>query len=102
MFDPKDLKDIPPEVLEEMGINTSEQDLEVLENLASTISSMRKEAIDERRVSGIEEVWLAAEEAYIWMDDANRGEFSNARWAKPMAMNGPLTSDSGSRDAVKS
>ena len=102
MLAPDDLKDLPDEVLAEMGENTSTQNEEILHSLAGKIVSLRKEAIDERRASGIEELWLTCEEAYVGLDDANRGEFANARWAKPLAMNGPLTSESSRRDAIKS
>lgn len=97
-----DLQDLPDEVLEAMGETTPVQSAEILNSLAITIASLRKEAVDERRASGIEEVWLSAEEAYIGIDDANRSEFEGAGWAKPMAMNAPLTSSTSKRNEVRS
>lgn len=97
-----ELQDLPAEVLEAMGENTPLQDSETLHRLANTIVSLRTEAIDARKASGIEELWMQCEEAYIGIDDANRSEFANATWSKPMALNGPLTSESFRRDAVRS
>lgn len=42
--------------------------------LALTLKGKRKEAIDARRQSGIEEEWIEDEEAYQGIDDANRHE----------------------------
>lgn len=64
-----------------------------LDKLSVFIDSKRTEAIEARKSSGIESVWLSAEEAYLGIDDANRDQFSNARWAKPTSMAGPITLD---------
>ena len=55
------------------------------------IAVKRDEAKEARLSSGIETTWKEAEEAYIGMDEANRHEFADARWAKPLSMDGPLT-----------
>lgn len=64
-----------------------------LDKLSVFINSKRTEAVEARKTSGIETVWLSAEEAYLGIDDANRDQFSNARWAKPTSMAGPITVD---------
>ena len=46
-----------------------------LDALGIAIAAKRKAAIDARRDSGIESVWMAAEEAYLCIDDQNRGDF---------------------------
>jgi hypothetical protein len=73
-----------------------------LEALGNALSDKRREAVDARKASGIEEVWLACEEAYVGIDDANRHEFKAARWAKPMSMSGSPTEKSGPVDATRS
>jgi len=64
---------------------------------ANLICAKRKEAIDGRKESGIEDTWAAAEEAYHGIDDTNRHEFrgglSGNVWTKPTAMSGSLTRD---------
>lgn len=81
---------------------SDEQRAERLQDLGNVLSAKRKEAVDARRTSGIEDAWTAAEEAYVGMDDANRHEFANARWAKPASMSGSPTQSSVSRDATRS
>ena len=66
---------------------------ERLEALSAAIVQMRSEAVAARKSSGIEEVWMACEEAYLGIDDLNRGEFSRAKWAKPTSMSGPVTTN---------
>lgn len=67
----------------------------VLAAIGVEIASKRDEAKAARK--DIEGTWLDCEEAYIGIDDANRHEFTDGRWSKPMAMNGPVTT--GSRSA---
>lgn len=62
-----------------------------LDALSSAIAEKRDEAKSARQSSGIEQEWLAAEEAYLGIDDANRGEFQAAKWSKPMSVEGPVT-----------
>lgn len=73
-----------------------------LEVLGTALADKRREAVDARAASGIEEVWLSSEEAYVGIDDANRHEFKAARWAKPMSMSGGLTSNSTPTDPTRS
>jgi len=73
-----------------------------LEALSLAIAGKRAEAVTARKESGIEDVWMAAEEAYLCIDDANRGDFSKAKWAKPISMNGPVTKETINADPNKS
>lgn len=75
---------------------------ERLEALSNTIVQMRSEAVSARKSSGIEDIWMACEEAYLGIDDLNRGEFSNAKWAKPTSMQGPVTTNSIRGDSKRS
>jgi len=59
--------------------------------LAGRLVELRKEAVEGRKASGIEDVWKAAEEAYLGIDDVNRAQWEKAQWAKPTSMQGPLT-----------
>jgi hypothetical protein len=59
--------------------------------LAGRLVELRKEAVEGRKSSGIEDVWKAAEEAYLGIDDVNRAQWEKAQWAKPTSMQGPLT-----------
>jgi hypothetical protein len=68
--------DAPPAVLAAIGVQ---------------IAQKREEAKGARASSGIESTWRECEEAYLGIDDANRGEFADAKWAKPMSMDGPVT-----------
>lgn len=61
-----------------------------LEALAIALAALRSEAVRARRESGIEEEWRKAEEAYVGIDNANRGQRQNAKWIKPVSMTGPL------------
>lgn len=72
---------------------SDEQKKERLASIGMMIADKRKEAMDARKASGIEEVWLACEEAYLGIDDMNRHEFAKASWAKPTSINGPLMSN---------
>lgn len=75
---------------------------ERLEKLGNVLATKRKDAIDARKASGIEKVWEACEDAYLGMDDANRHEFKDAKWAKPNSMTGPITSESLYQDDSRS
>jgi len=68
--------DAPPSLLAAIGVQ---------------IAQKREEAKGARGSSGIESTWRECEEAYLGIDDANRHEFSDAKWAKPMSMDGPVT-----------
>lgn len=64
-----------------------------LDDIGRALATKRDEAVRERKGSGIEEVWRAAEEAYLGVDDANRHEFQKAKWMKPTTMDGPVTTE---------
>jgi hypothetical protein len=72
-----------------------------LEGLSRTIANMRDEAVKARRESGIEATWLKCEEAYLGIDDLNRSEFANVKWAKATTMDGPLVRTSEKADDTK-
>lgn len=80
----------------------TEEEQSRLDDLAAAIVSKKDDAIKARKESGIEEVWRKAEEAYIGIDDANRHEYQNARWAKPTSMEGPVTTETSKQDNTKS
>ena len=84
-------KDLPDEIAQEAQPRSQEMDNALLEALGLAIAAKRTEAVEARKVSGIEAVWMACEEAYLGIDDANRHEFAGAQWFKPAAMNGNLT-----------
>lgn len=75
----------------------NEEQQAALDALSGIIAAKRKEAIDARKASGIEALWLACEEAYLGIDDANRHEFAGAKWAKPTSMQGNVTSENYGR-----
>lgn len=66
------------------------------------IAAKRNEAVAARKESGIEEIWMACEEAYLGIDDLNRDQFAKAKWAKPTTMEGPVTTRSSGNDGVRS
>jgi len=74
---------------------------ERLQNFGVAIAKLRDEAVKGRKESGIEDEWMACEEAYIGCDDENRSDFARARWAKPQDMSGPLIYRNSS-DGVRS
>ena len=58
--------------------------------LVDTFLQSRKEAIDGRQQSGIEDIWKYCEDAYIGIDKDNAGDFHSNRWMKPMSPDGPV------------
>ncbi len=87
-----DLTGLPEEVVEAIK-GPQQLSADRLTALGQTLSKRRAEAVQARRESGIEDVWTAAEEAYLGIDDANRSEFGKAKWAKPVSLTGPVTTD---------
>lgn len=85
-----DLSDLPDEVAELIAPHVAAS-ADTLSAIGVAIAKKRDEAKAARTSSGIETTWRECEEAYIGIDDANRAEFSDARWAKPMSMDGPVT-----------
>lgn len=75
--------DAPPSVLDAIGVQ---------------IAGKREEARGARGLSGIESTWRECEEAYVGIDDVNRHEFGDARWAKPVSMDGPVTTGRRARE----
>jgi hypothetical protein len=68
--------DAPPTVLAAIGVQ---------------IAAKREEAKGACGLSGFESAWKECEESCLGMYDANRHEFTDARWAKPMSVDGPVT-----------
>lgn len=64
-----------------------------LGTLTKIITGEREKNKTYRQTSGIEHIWQRFEEAYIGMDDGNRGEFSNQRFQVPLTTNAGLTKD---------
>lgn len=75
---------------------------EKLGDLGLAIAAKRDEAINARKSSGIESVWLACEEGYLGIDEMNRNEYADAKWAKPTSIQGPLTSNRMPSDDTRS
>jgi hypothetical protein len=84
------LNELPEEVKALISAH-EKQSAEVLDAIGVSITRRKDEAKAARRHSGIEDTWIDAEEAYLGIDDANRAEFSAARWMKPSSMDGPIT-----------
>ena len=82
--------DLPDDVREILTPHL-EQDATTLAAIGVAIAEKRDEAKTARATSGIETTWKEAEESYIGIDDANRHEFQEARWSKPMSVDGPVT-----------
>lgn len=82
--------ELPEEVQALLGEHEEKQ-ASRLATLGQVISQKRGAAVNYRKSSGIEEVWLKAEEAYLGIDDSNRSGFASARWAKPTTTTGPVT-----------
>lgn len=75
------LEQLPPEIAEmlpEEILQAMEQEkakrLEQIEAIGQAIAKKRDEAVKGRSASGIEQEWAEDEEAYLGIDDANRGE----------------------------
>src|SRR5271154_2961391 len=83
------LADLPDDVADVLRPHIAE-DQATLDAIGVAIAFKREEAKTARSTSGIETTWKDAEEAYIGIDDANRHEFQDARWSKPMSVEGPV------------
>lgn len=83
--------ELPDQVQAEEPRMSEDMQLTLLAALGESMAAMRKEAVDSRRSSGLEEIWKQCEEAYLGIDDANRHQFQGAQWFKPNSMNGNLT-----------
>ncbi len=85
---------------DDMAQGKPDSDLTLLSTLGISIAKKRDEAMTARKSSGIEEIWMNCEEAYLGIDDANRTEFSNAKWAKPTTMDAQVTTSNGAAKAA--
>jgi hypothetical protein len=85
------LSELPPEVRELILPHVLDEDTSTLAAIGTQIASKRDEAQSARSASGIETTWRECEEAYLGVDDVNRHEFADAKWSKPMSMDGPVT-----------
>ena len=86
----KDLATLPDEVRSLIEPHVSE-DPATLDAIGLAIASRKEDAKVARTASGIESIWKEAEEAYIGIDDANRHEFQDSKWSKPLDPSGPVT-----------
>lgn len=94
------LQDLPEEVREAIERPQVER-ADLLNGLAAHITKLRDEAVIARKESGIEATWHDCEEAYLGIDDMTRGDFSGAKWAKPMTMEGGLIKKKSAADGTK-
>lgn len=89
-----DLADQHPDVARvissAMGDGTNPVD-DMLVAISRALCQKRDDARTARQASGIEEIWRRCEDHYEGVDDANRMEWQTARWAKPLAADGPVT-----------
>lgn len=97
MTDRASLADLPDDVRELIEPHV-ELSTDKLDAISAIIAGKRDEAKSAREASGVETLWKEAEEAYIGIDDANRGEFGDRKWAKPMSSDGPLTTNRTSKN----
>lgn len=74
-----DISEQDLEKLQEMAQQMEELKQVQLEQFASAIAKYRDEAVQGRKASGIEQIWLEDEEAYAGVDDANRDEEVNSK-----------------------
>ena len=84
--------ELPQEVVDLIPVHTPrELSQATLISLSTTMMKSRDEAVDFRKNSGIEEVWVSSDEQYNGIDDSNRHEFQDGKWIKPLVMNAPVT-----------
>lgn len=69
---------------------TSAQEANALDKIGTALKFLLDEDMAYRKMSGIEECWMKAEEQYIGIDDANRYEYVNHKWVKPIDPNAPV------------
>lgn len=98
MTDRASLAELPDDVRDLIEPHV-ELSTDKLDAISVIIADKRDEAKKAREASGIEALWTEAEEAYIGIDDANRGEFADKKWAKPMSSSGPLTTNKTNQNA---
>ena len=89
------------EALDQSQESDDEAYVDKLKKATADLLGERKEAIDGRQASGIEDIWEYCEEACIGIDSANRHEFHPNRWMKPASPEGGLTRDGQKADTSK-
>lgn len=87
---PTQFKDLPNEVQDVMAPHMAPS-LATLAKIGEAIVKKRDEARAARASSGVETIWTYCEEAYVGVDDVNREEYGEGKWAKPMSSDGPVT-----------
>jgi len=75
-----------------------QEDFSRLDALGQTLSAKRKEAVDFRQQSGIEEIWQEDDDFYNGIDDSNRAE----RYTKPSSSSGRPVSSKSPKSSTKS
>lgn len=88
--------ELPASVVEALQASRQEAEekhLARINALTETLLAQRKQAIEGREQSGIEDIWKYCEDAYIGIDQANAHEFHSNRWMKSMSPDGPVTKD---------
>ena len=83
-------QDLPADV-QEILQDRLQLDQAVLDTLAQVLDEKLTKAINDRKSKGIEAPWTMAEEAYCGIDEANRGEYHEGTWIKPLTINAPVT-----------
>lgn len=63
--------------------------------IGRALEDKKRDAVSARTASGIEDTWTLCEEAYIGIDDANRGEYNGGKWVKGTTLAAPLRKDTG-------
>lgn len=83
--------DMLPEELEAAERAYAEKLAAKVEAFGNSLAKKRDEAVAGRKASGIEEEWIAAEDAYQGIDDANRGSMVAGKPSSPNGgyINGP-------------
>ena len=92
--------------LEAQKRKEEEARIDQLNALAVSLTGKRKAAIDARRASGIEQIWLEDEDAFDGIDDANRAQEGASggnrnRYLKPVSSSGVVERDTGNADPNK-
>lgn len=86
--------ELPEDVAAMIRPSDETRDL-LLDAISKTFVNKREDAIQFRKSTGIEETWALCEEAYIGIDDLNRGEYNAGKWIKSPSLNGPITAPNG-------
>lgn len=82
---PPEVADMLPEEVQDLIRAQKEKKQEALELFSQVVARKRDEAVVARQQSGIEQEWLEDEEAYLGIDETNRGR---ANWVKSPSISG--------------